>query len=156
MIPLLKAEFLELFLELLKVDCFRTLLTICVWNWYKICFLLLYFCSSFNCGMPFPQKMCHFRGENSQGCYFCPVSGLSRGLLCVYNSFSFVVFFANWWYPLWERNKNLRQPKAFSNPVSVWLRLIVIAGRKVYPSLPPKIKGIFAFCTFPNSSSTFV
>ena len=43
-----------------QVDCFSTSLAICVWNWYKICFLLVFLGSPFNCIMPFPQKLYQF------------------------------------------------------------------------------------------------
>ena len=51
-----------------QVDCFSTLLPICVSNWYKICFLLVYLGSSFGCIMPFPPKIYQLR------ILVCPVS----------------------------------------------------------------------------------
>ena len=46
-----------------QVDCFSTLLTICAWNWNKICILVVYLCYSFNCIMPFPPKMYQLRNS---------------------------------------------------------------------------------------------
>ena len=55
-----------------------------------------------------------------------------------------------------EKGKFFETTKGLLQSSFCVLRLIVIAGRKVYPSLPPKIQGIFAFCTFPKPSSPFV
>ena len=59
-LPLYKFKLCRCFLWRFQVDCYNTLLTICDWNWYKICFLLVYLGSSLIVFIPFPPEMNQF------------------------------------------------------------------------------------------------